>query len=266
MRAASPTSTTQPRHEQAVAEMWQRLVAAGDIYEAEYDGMYCVGCEEAKTEDDVIVEGDQKLCPIHRTPVERIKEKNYFFNLPRYAQKLLRWYAEESDGRPPVQPISRLNEVREFVKGGLRPLSASRAAVKWGIPVPGDAQQTIYVWIDALINYVTGLGGPEAVKRSEGNGAFWPVSHHLIGKDLLRFHAVYWPAMLWSAGLEPPKQIFCQCQPPASIRTSSPTSWASIRCVTSSCANTRWAATATSPMRLSFSATNPTSETTSAIS
>jgi methionyl-tRNA synthetase len=207
--------TTDADHTATVIEMWKRMQAnrdadgKPDIYEAEYDGMYCVGCEEAKTEDDVIVENGEKLCPIHRTPVERIKEKNYFFNLPRYAQKLLRWYAEESDGRPPVQPISRSNEVREFVKGGLRPLSASRAAVKWGIPVPGDAQQTIYVWIDALINYVTGLGGPEAVKRSEGNGAFWPTSHHLIGKDLLRFHAVYWPAMLWSAGLEPPKQVFC---------------------------------------------------------
>jgi methionyl-tRNA synthetase len=207
--------TTDADHTAAVLEMWKRMQAnrdAGgkpDIYEAEYDGMYCVGCEEAKTEDDVILENGEKLCPIHRTPVEQIKEKNYFFNLPRYAQKLLRWYAEESDGRPPVQPISRLNEVREFVKGGLRPLSASRAAVKWGIPVPDDPQQTIYVWIDALINYVTGLGGPDAVKRGEGNGAFWPASHHLIGKDLLRFHAVYWPAMLWSAGLEPPKQIFC---------------------------------------------------------
>lgn len=207
--------TTDDDHTAAVIDLWQRMQAnrdvdgKPDIYEAEYDGMYCVGCEEAKTDDDVIVEGGQKVCPIHRTPVEHIKEKNYFFNLPRYAPQLLRWYAEESDGRFPVQPISRLNEVREFVKGGLRPLSFSRAAVKWGIPVPGDGRQTVYVWIDALTNYVTGLGGPEAVKRGEGNGAFWPASHHLIGKDLLRFHAVYWPAMLWSAGLEAPKQIFC---------------------------------------------------------
>jgi methionyl-tRNA synthetase len=207
--------TTDADHVAAVTEMWRRMQAnrdAGgkpDIYEAEYDGMYCVGCEEAKSDDDVIVENGEKLCPIHRTPVELIKEKNYFFNLPRYASKLLRWYAEESDGKSPVQPISRLNEVREFVKGGLRPFSVSRAAVKWGIPVPDDGQQTVYVWIDALTNYVTALGGPEAVKRGDGNGAFWPFSHHLIGKDLLRFHAVYWPAMLWSAGLQPPKQIFC---------------------------------------------------------
>jgi methionyl-tRNA synthetase len=207
--------TTDADHTAAVIDLWKRMQAnrdadgKPDIYEAEYDGMYCVGCEEAKTDDDVIVEGGQTLCPIHRTPVEHIKEKNYFFNLPRYAPQLLRWYAEENDGRFPVQPTSRLNEVREFVKGGLRPLSFSRAAVKWGIPVPGDGRQTVYVWIDALTNYVTGLGGPEAVKRGDGNGAFWPASHHLIGKDLLRFHAVYWPAMLWSAGLEPPKQIFC---------------------------------------------------------
>jgi methionyl-tRNA synthetase len=207
--------TTDGDHTTAVIELWKRMEAnrdAGgkpDIYQAEYDGMYCVGCEEAKTEDDVIVENGEKLCPIHRTPVERIKEKNYFFNLPRYAQKLLRWYAEESEGRSPIRPISRLNEVREFVKGGLRPFSMSRAAVKWGIPVPDDSQQTVYVWIDALTNYLTALGGPEAVKRGEGNGAFWSASHHLIAKDILRFHAVYWPAMLWSAGLEPPKQIFC---------------------------------------------------------
>jgi methionyl-tRNA synthetase len=207
--------TTDADHKAAAVEMWKRMQAnrdAGgkpDIYEAEYDGMYCVGCEEAKSEDDVILENGEKLCPIHRTPVERIKEKNYFFNLPRYAQRLLRWYAEESEGRSPVQPISRLNEVREFVKAGLRPLSFSRATVKWGIPVPGDGQQTIYVWCDALTNYLTALGGPNAVQRGEGNGAFWPASHHLIAKDILRFHAVYWPAMLWSAGLEPPRQIFC---------------------------------------------------------
>jgi methionyl-tRNA synthetase len=200
--------TTEPRHEQAVAEMWKRLTAAGDIYEAEYDGMYCVGCEEAKTEDDVVTENGEKLCKIHQSPVERVKEKNYFFRLSKYAPKLLEWYARTPS---PIQPESRRNEVRSFVESGLRDLSVSRtaASVKWGIPIPGDPSHTVYVWIDALTNYLTVLGGPDAVAAGTGKAAFWKASHHLIAKDILRFHAVYWPAMLWSAGLEPPAQIFC---------------------------------------------------------
>jgi methionyl-tRNA synthetase len=198
--------TTQPRHKAAAAEMWGRLEK--DIYEAEYDGMYCVGCEETKTEDDVIVDGERKLCRIHLTPVERVKEKNYFFRLSAYADRLLAWYDTN-----PVRPESRLNEVRSFVKGGLRDISISRTTVKWGLPVPHDPGHTIYVWIDALTNYLTVLGGPDAVARGEGKGAFWADAHHLIAKDILRFHAVYWPAMLMSAGLltetiKAPK-IFC---------------------------------------------------------
>jgi methionyl-tRNA synthetase len=189
-------------HPAAVAEMWQRIAAGNapngepNIFTAEYDGMYCVGCEDSKTEDDVIVEGDRKLCKIHLTPVERVKEKNYFFRLSAYAPKLLAWYDTN-----PVRPESRLNEVRAFVKGGLRDLSISRTAVKWGIPVPGDPSHTVYVWIDALTNYLTALGGPEAVARGEGRGAFWADSHHLIAKDILRHHAVIWPALLMGAGL-----------------------------------------------------------------
>lgn len=194
--------TTQPRHRTAVAEMWHRLQK--DIYESEYDGMYCVGCEEAKSEDDVITDGDRKLCRIHLTPVERVKEKNYFFRFSAYTDKLLAWYDTN-----PVRPESRLNEVRSFVHGGLRDVSISRRAVKWGLPVPSDPSQTIYVWIDALTNYLTALGGPEAVAAGQGKAAFWAGSHHLIAKDILRFHAVYWPAMLMSAGLPPPQQVFC---------------------------------------------------------
>jgi methionyl-tRNA synthetase len=194
--------TTSPRHQTAVAEMWRRLEK--DIYQAEYDGMYCVGCEDSKSEDDVIADGDRKLCKIHLTPVENVKEKNYFFRLSAYADKLLAWYDTN-----PVRPESRLNEVRSFVKGGLRDLSISRTTVKWGIPVPGDPKHTVYVWIDALTNYLTVLGGPEAVARGEGKGAFWSEANHLIAKDILRFHAVLWPAFLMSAGLPPPKQVFC---------------------------------------------------------
>jgi methionyl-tRNA synthetase len=200
--------TTEPRHKAAVAEMWNRLVDAGDIYEAEYDSMYCVGCESAKTEDEVDLVDGQKVCQIHRTPVERVKEKNYFFRLSKYAQKLLDWYDQKPS---PVQPESRRNEVRSFVAGGLRDISVSRlaSAVKWGIPVPGDPTHLVYVWIDALTNYLTVLGGPEAVARGTGKGAFWASANHMIAKDILRFHAVYWPAMLWSAGLPAPKQVFC---------------------------------------------------------
>ena len=200
--------TTSTRHEQAVAEMWKRLEAAGDIYPREYDGMYCVGCEEAKTEDDVVTENGEKVCKIHLRPVELVKEKNYFFRLSKYAERLVAWYGRTPS---PIQPESRRNEVLSFVKGGLRDISVSRKveSVRWAIPVPGDPTQTVYVWIDALTNYLTVLGGPDAVARGEGKAAFWSSSHHLIAKDILRFHAVYWPAMLWSAGLEPPAEIFC---------------------------------------------------------
>jgi methionyl-tRNA synthetase len=198
--------TTEPRHKQAVAEMWARLTNQGDIYEAEYDGMYCVGCEEAKTEDDVELVGEQKVCRIHRTPIERVKERNYFFRLSKYADRLLEWYASTPS---PVRPESRRNEVRAFVEGGLRDLSISRTAVKWGIPVPNDPSHVVYVWLDALTNYLSVLGGPSAVARGEGKGVFWRDVHHLIAKDILRFHAVYWPAFLMSAGLPMPKQVFC---------------------------------------------------------
>ena len=196
--------TTDPDHLVAVQEFWRRMVARGDIYTADYDGLYCIGCEEWKTEDEVITENGEKICPIHRRPVERVTEKNYFFRLSRYADRLLAWYETGA-----VRPESRRNEVKEFVRGGLRDISVSRATVKWGIPVPDDPQHVIYVWIDALINYLTALGGSGAVEAASGNGAFWSASHHLIAKDILRFHTVYWPAILWSAGLPAPEHVFC---------------------------------------------------------
>jgi methionyl-tRNA synthetase len=200
--------TTEPRHKAAVAEMWKRLEAAGDIYQAEYDAMYCVGCESAKTEDEVILIDGQKACAIHERPVERVKEKNYFFRLSKYEKRLLDWYDQTPS---PVQPESRRNEVRSFVAGGLRDLSISRlaAAVKWGIPVPGDPSHVVYVWLDALTNYLTVLGGPDAIAAGKGKAPLWAAANHMIAKDILRFHTVYWPAFLWSAGLAPPKQVFC---------------------------------------------------------
>jgi methionyl-tRNA synthetase len=198
--------TTQPRHAAAVAEMWGRMVATGDIYSADYEGLYCEGCEEWKTDDDLAIENGIKICPIHRRPVEPVKEKNYFFRLSAYQDRLLKFYADNPHF---VRPESRLNEVISFVSGGLRDLSVSRMSVKWGLPVPGDASHTIYVWIDALINYLTALGGPSAIETDPRAKALWGASHHLIAKDILRFHAVYWPAILMAAKLPAPARVFC---------------------------------------------------------
>jgi methionyl-tRNA synthetase len=197
--------TTDPDHKVAVEQVWKRIADQGDLYEADYDALYCVGCEGWKTDDDVITENGEKLCPIHRKPVERVKEKNWFFRLSKYAEPLLALY--ERPGF--VRPESRKNEVAEFVRGGLRDLSVSRSTVKWGIPVPGDSRQVVYVWIDALTNYLTGIGGPETIAQDPAAAALWSSCTHLIAKDILRFHAVYWPAMLMSAGLPLPKGIFC---------------------------------------------------------
>lgn len=199
--------TTSERHKRAVAEMWSRLERAGDIYPAEYDGMYCVGCEDWKSEDDVVLVNGEKVCPIHQRPVERVKEKNYFFRLSKYQDYLLELY--EHPGF--IRPESRKNEVASFVSGGLRDISISRLkkSVGWAIPVPSAPDHTIYVWIDALTNYLTVLGGPDAVAAGGEAGKRWAGCTHLIAKDILRFHAVYWPAMLRSAGLPPPKGVFC---------------------------------------------------------
>ena len=198
--------TTEERHRLSVTETWRRLVNKGDIYAADYEGLYCDGCEEWKTDDELVVEGGVKICPTHRRAVEKVKEKNYFFKLSAYQQRLLDFYAAQPQF---VRPESRLNEVRSFVAGGLRDLSVSRMSVKWGIPVPEDPAHTIYVWIDALTNYITALGGPRAVEDDPRARQLWAASHHLIAKDILRFHAVYWPAMLMSAGLPTPRSVFC---------------------------------------------------------
>jgi methionyl-tRNA synthetase/methionyl-tRNA synthetase C-terminal region/beta chain len=197
--------TTDPDHHAAVEAMWQRISASGDIYLADYDAMYCVGCEGWKTEEEVVVEEGNKLCPLHRKPVERVREQNYFFRLSKYADKLLALYGQPGF----IRPESRKNEVTEFVKSGLRDLSISRTSVKWGIPVPNDPKHVVYVWLDALTNYVSALGGPDRVLTDPHSQALWGACTHLIAKDILRFHAVYWPAFLMSAGLPPPKGVFC---------------------------------------------------------
>lgn len=196
--------TTEKRHERGVIEMVRRLDAAGDLYTARHEGWYCPPCETFYTEKEL---GAGKTCPVHGTPVEWKSEENVFFRLSKYQQPLLDWYASQPQ---PVRPETRRNEVRAFVEAGLRDLSVSRANLAWGIPFPGRPGQTVYVWLDALTNYISALGfgteGADDLYRS-----FWEsgdVRLHLIGKDILRHHAVYWPAFLMSAGLPLPTTVW----------------------------------------------------------
>ncbi|KAG2730218.1 hypothetical protein I3760_01G281500 [Carya illinoinensis] len=195
--------TTNPKHEAIVKEFYSRVLANGDIYRADYEGLYCVNCEEYKDEKELL---DNNCCPMHLKPCVLRKEDNYFFALSKY-QKLLEATLTENPNF--VQPSFRLNEVQSWIKSGLRDFSISRALVDWGIPVPNDNRQTIYVWFDALLGYVSALAEDNEQSNLESAvSSGWPASLHLIGKDILRFHAVYWPAMLMSAGLSLPKMVF----------------------------------------------------------
>src|SRR5437588_212851 len=176
----------------------QKIYDNGDIELGTYEGLYCVSCEAYYTEDE-LVDG---CCPIHGTPVQRMQEENYFFKLSRYEQRLLDWYEQHPEA---VRPQTRLNEVLGFVKGGLNDFSMSRSHFDWGVPLPWDDSQVAWVWFDALPNYITAVGyGSDDARFAK----WWPADYHLVGKDILRFHAVYWPAMLMSAGLEPPRCVF----------------------------------------------------------
>ncbi len=190
--------TTQERHERLVRELWSTIARTGDLYLGSYEDWYCVGCESYKTEKELL---PGNVCPLHNRPVERLKEDTYFFRLSAYQDRLLALYR---DNRTFIQPESRRNEIVSFVEGGLKDLSVSRTSFTWGIPVPGDAKHVMYVWFDALANYWTALQGG---KERE---AFWNDGTvvHLVGKDILRFHTVYWPAFLMSAGLPLPDEIF----------------------------------------------------------
>ena len=202
--------TTQERHVDRVQAFIQRLFDAGEIYEGKYEGYYCVGCEEFKLEGEVLAgEGEyagQKVCPIHSRPVEWLEEDNYFFRMSAYTDRLLALYEEHPEF---VQPASARNEVVSFVKSGMKDLSISRNTFDWGIPIPWDSSHVLYVWFDALLNYATAVG----LGDTEGEGAerfaqVWPPDVHLVGKDILRFHAVIWPAMLMAAGLPLPTTVF----------------------------------------------------------
>jgi methionyl-tRNA synthetase len=191
--------TSDEGHKTFVRSFLQRIYDNGDVYEDVYAGLYCVGCEEFKTEDDLV---DGK-CPLHDVEPEWIEEKNYFFRLSAYQDRLLELYESQADF---VQPPFRFNEVKSFVSGGLRDFSISRAGQPWGIPLPWDESQVAYVWADALVNYLSALtyARPGEDLRDE----FWPEVRHLMAQDILRFHCVYWPAMLMSAGYSVPRQIF----------------------------------------------------------
>jgi methionyl-tRNA synthetase len=192
--------TSDEGHKRFVREFLQRMYDNGDVYQDVYAGWYCVGCEEFKSEEELTEEG---LCPIHLTKPEWIEEKNYFFRLSAYQERLLALYDERPDF---VLPDFRYNEARSFIAGGLRDFSISRAGQPWGISLPWDESQVAYVWADALVNYMSAL--TYARPGEDLRERYWPAVRHLLAKDILRFHCVYWPAMLLSAGYEPPQQLF----------------------------------------------------------
>ncbi|MDQ0509186.1 methionine--tRNA ligase [Ancylobacter amanitiformis] len=195
--------TTDADHAASSQAIWQRMVEAGDIYLSAYSGWYSVRDEAYFAEDETIVGEDGVRRGPQGAPVEWTEEKSYFFRLSAYQDKLLAYYEAHPDF---IRPDSRRNEVLSFVKGGLQDLSISRTTFSWGIPVPGDADHVMYVWVDALTNYITGVGYPDTDSASFRR--YWPADLHIIGKDIIRFHAVYWPAFLMSAGVEPPKTVF----------------------------------------------------------
>ncbi|MBD2385410.1 methionine--tRNA ligase [Cylindrospermum sp. FACHB-282] len=196
--------TTASDHEAIVKEFFQRVWESGDIYQGQQQGWYCVSCEEFKDERELL---PGNRCPIHTIKeVEWRDEQNYFFRLSKYQTKLEEFYQSRPDF---IQPASRRNEVLSFVSQGLQDFSISRVNLDWGFPVPVNSKHTLYVWFDALLGYVTALLEPDAEPTlANALKTWWPINLHLIGKDILRFHAVYWPAMLMSANLPLPERVF----------------------------------------------------------
>jgi len=195
--------TTEERHVRASRAIWQALIDAGDIYLDKYAGWYSVRDEAYFAESELSKGPDgEKLAPTG-APVEWVEEPSYFFRLSKWQQPLLDYYAKNPDA---ILPESRRNEVLSFIKGGLQDLSVSRTSFRWGIPVPGDDAHIMYVWLDALTNYLTAVGYPDT--DSDTYQTFWPNVVHIVGKDIVRFHAVYWPAFLMAAGVTPPVRVF----------------------------------------------------------
>ena len=190
--------TTEPRHHHTVQAFLSTIHDKGDIELGTYEGLYCVSCEDYYTESE-LVDGN---CPIHGRPVQVMKEENYFFMLSRYEQRLLDWYEANPDA---VQPATKRNEALGFIRQGLQDISITRTSFDWGVQVPWDPKHVFYVWYDALINYVTAVGYPD---DPETFATWWPNVHHVVGKEILRFHCVWWPAMCMAAGIDPPAQVF----------------------------------------------------------
>jgi methionyl-tRNA synthetase len=193
--------TTEPAHHRAAQGLWQRMADSGDLYLGRYEGWYSVRDEAFYDDSELVEDNGEKRSP-QGTPVEWTVEESWFFRLSAFGDRLLKHYAENPGF---VCPESRRNEVLRFVEGGLADLSISRTSFDWGVPVPGSPDHVMYVWLDALTNYLTGLGFPD---ESVDFARYWPAAVHLIGKDVVRFHAVYWPAFLMSAGLALPRQVF----------------------------------------------------------
>src|SRR4030066_1080582 len=190
--------TTSPIHKNTVQKIFNRINSSGDIYKGTYKGWYCVSCEAYKKETELI---DGK-CPNHKSPPKWIEEENYFFKLTNYRDKLLNYVQKNPTF---IIPNIRRNEILNVLQEGLEDISISRASTKWGVPIPQDEGHVIYVWFDALINYLSGVGFEDNTNRFS---TYWPADVHVIGKDITRFHCIIWPAMLLSAGLPLPKTIF----------------------------------------------------------
>ncbi|WP_112831449.1 methionine--tRNA ligase [Rhizobium cremeum] len=195
--------TTEARHHEASQEIWKRMAASGDIYKDSYAGWYSVRDEAYYAEDETELRADGVRYGPQGTPVEWVEEESYFFRLSAYEERLLKLYEEQPDF---IGPVERKNEVVSFVKSGLKDLSISRTTFDWGIKVPDDPKHVMYVWVDALTNYITATG--YLTDQSGPRAKYWPADVHIIGKDIIRFHAVYWPAFLMSAGLPLPKKVF----------------------------------------------------------
>ncbi|CCG07932.1 methionine--tRNA ligase [Pararhodospirillum photometricum] len=194
--------TTEARHIKACQALWTTLLERGEIYLGAYKGWYSVRDEAFHAEDELIRDPDGSFRAPSGAPVEWVEEPSYFFRLSKWQQPLLDYYARVPDF---IAPESRRNEVIRFVEGGLTDLSVSRTTFSWGVPVPGDDKHIMYVWLDALTNYITAVGYPDTTGEYAER---WPADLHMVGKDILRFHTVYWPAFLMAAGLEPPKRVF----------------------------------------------------------
>ncbi|QOG20526.1 MULTISPECIES: methionine--tRNA ligase [Bradyrhizobium] len=194
--------TTEEQHHRSTQEIWRRMEANGDIYADTYAGWYSVRDEAYYAEDETRLNDDGVRLGPQGTPVEWVEEKSYFFRLSAYQDKLLKLYTDNPDF---IGPDARRNEVMSFVRSGLRDLSISRTTFDWGVKVPGDEEHVMYVWVDALTNYITGVGFPD---ESDKNWRYWPADVHIIGKDIIRFHAVYWPAFLMSAGIPVQKRVY----------------------------------------------------------